>query len=179
MTAKKASFAIATLSLGSCEIHTLEDKLKAAAGAGFEAVEVFIPDWEKYLELFLRDNRLPNTPENHIEAARHLRSILDSLHLRVNCIQPLRGVEGNLNSVERQNKLEAAAAYFPICNALGTDLLLCCSSIEADSSGDVSVSSKDLVELADLASAWQENHGGPLIRIGYEGYVWAKLLLFL
>ena len=169
-------FSIATLSLGSADSHRLEDKLRAATDAGFQAVELFIPDWEKYLELYLDEKHLSSTPENHLQAARCLRSTLDDLHLRVNCIQPLRNVEGILDPVQRQNKFKQAAAYFPICNALNTDLILCCSNIEPDSSGDISIISKDLVELADMASTWQKEKGGPLLRIGYEGWASIQIL---
>ena len=165
---RNARFAIATLSLGSCELHSLEDKLRAASHAGFAAVELFVADWEKYLEGYLAERHLLSAPENHHAAARDLKALLDQLHLRVNCLQPLRGIEGIVNPAKRAAAFEAYRAFLPICNLLDIDLILCCSSIEPEVSADVAVVSRDLVELADIAVAWQEQHGGRLIRIGYE-----------
>jgi 4-hydroxyphenylpyruvate dioxygenase len=162
-------YAIATLSLGSCEIHRLENKLRAAAAAGFAAVELFLPDWLKYVELYVLERGLADSPKVHLKAARDLRHLLDSLHLRVNCLQPLRGIEGITDPLKRQAAFDQAQAYFPICNALDTDLILCCSNIEPSSSNDVATMSKDLVHLADLARDWHTQHGGKLIKIGYEG----------
>ena len=167
-------YSIATLSLGSCELHRLEDKLAAASKAGFAAIELFTPDWQKYVELYLEEHSLVDGPDNHLQAAIALRGLLDKYHLRANCLQPLRGVEGILDPVKREASFDSARSFFPICNALDIDLILCCSSIEPDASGDVAVISKDLVQLADLASEWYRAHGGKLIRIGYEGWVLAK-----
>jgi len=163
-------FAIATLSLGSNESHSLESKLGAAAKAGFTSVELFVADWEKYLELYLQEHSLPLTDqEGHWEAAQHLRSLLDSLGLRVNVLQPIRNIEGLADPAERRRRFKEVHDYLKICNILDIDLILICSSIDESSSGDVAVISKDLVELADMATAWHKENGGKLIRIAYEG----------
>lgn len=162
-------YAIASLSLGSCEVHRLEDKLQAAAAAGFAAIELFVADWLKYVELYVQEHNLADTPDVHLQAARDLRHLLDSLNLRVNCLQPLRGIEGITDPCKKQAAFDQAQAYFPICNALDTDLILCCSSIEPDCSKDVATMSRDLTELADMAQSWHTEHGGKLIKIGYEG----------
>lgn len=166
---KSHRHAIASLSLGSCELHRLEDKLRAAAEAGFAAIELFVADWQKYVELYLLERNLPDIAESHLQAARHLRHLLDSLHLRVNCLQPLRGMEGILDPAKRQAAFDQAQAYFPICDTLDIDLILCCSNAEPECSADRATMSRDLAQLADLAVEWHENNAGKLIRIGYEG----------
>lgn len=64
---------IATVSMSG----TLRDKLEAVAAAGFDAVELFEPDFIGYR----------GTPRD----ARHL---LDDLNLTVDLYQPLRDFEG-------------------------------------------------------------------------------------
>lgn len=162
-------YAIATLSLGSCELHRLEDKLEAAASSGFTSVELFTADWEEYLRLFLLENNLPaRDPDSHLVAARNLRSIFTRLGLRANCLQPVRNVEGILDPTARARKFAEIEAYFPILNILDIDLILICSSIDPQTSNQPSVISRDLMELADTAAAWQARHGGKLIRFAYE-----------
>lgn len=167
---RESRFAVATLSLGSNLHNRLEDKLVAASQAGFAAIELFTPDWEKYLELYLSEHgSLPNTASNRAQAALALASLLTQLNLRVNCLQPIRDVEGIRDAAQKAAKFQQVKEYFPICNILKIDLILCCSTDNALSIGDVDRISQDLVELADMAKQWQEENGGKLIRIGFEG----------
>lgn len=169
-TISESRFAIATLSLGSCAHHRLEDKLAAAAKAGFAAIELFTPDWEHYLELYLQENgELENTSTNRADAARHLNNIIRQLGLRVNCLQPIRDVDGVRDPAKRKAKFQQVYEYFPICNLLDIDLILCCSTDDKTAIGDVDRISSDLVELADMARDWHSQNGGKMIRIGFEG----------
>ena len=171
MSAPRSSrFAIATLSLGSCSSHRLENKLRAAAQAGFKRLELFLPDLEAYIESHEKQHNVTrSTAESRHAACRELWSISKELGLTYNSLQPLRDVEGIRDPVKKRAKFDEVLSYFPICNIFEIDLLFCCSSIQPDASDDVAVISKDLVELADLAVQWHKKHGGPLIRIGYEG----------
>lgn len=166
---RSSRYAIATLSLGSCEIHSLESKLVAASNAGFRRLELFVADFEKYVSLYLQEKGLSSSVESRLSATRNLRAIAKNLDITFNCLQPLRDVEGNVDPVKRAKKVEEVRQYFAICNILDIDLILCCSSNDPESDGRVSVISRDLVEYADMAKQWQAQNGGALIRIGYEG----------
>lgn len=163
-------YSIATLSLGSCEVHALPDKLRAASQAGFAAIELFTPDWQKYCDVYAEERHTVRTPALDLQAARELKQLTDSLNLRINCLQPIRGMDGQTDPEKRQKSFDEAYAYLPICNALDIDLFLCCSNIDKDigTSGDVQAVSNDLVALADMCVEWQRTNGGRLVRVAFE-----------
>jgi 4-hydroxyphenylpyruvate dioxygenase len=131
--------AIATV----CLSGTLPDKLEAAALAGFDAVEIFEPD------LLLFDG-----------TARDVRRIAGDLGLEIVLLQPLRNFEG-LPEPKRSRAFALAERKFDLMAELGTDLLLVCSSLDAEASGDRARIAADLAELAERAA----RRG---LRIGYE-----------
>jgi hypothetical protein len=144
--------------------------LRAGAQAGFRRFELFVADFERYIELYQRENGLSKDQDSRIEATKHLAHLARELNVSFNCLQPLRDVEGIIDPKKRVEKFDEVLSYFPLCNILDIDLVLCCSSNDPTSSPSVSVISRDLVELADKAADWHRRHGGPLIRIGYEGW---------
>lgn len=131
--------AIATV----CLSGTLPDKLEAAALAGFDAVEIFEPD------LLLFDG----TPSD-------VRRIAGDLGLEIVLLQPFRNFEG-LPEPRRSRALALAERKFDLMEELGTDLLLVCSSMEQEASGDRARLAADLAELAERAA----RRG---LRVGYE-----------
>jgi sugar phosphate isomerase/epimerase len=86
--------------------------------------------------------------------------------LRVTGFQVLRDFEG-LPGHLHAYKLDIAKAMLGMCHALGSKILLMCSSSSAHASGDPEVLVRDLSKLATLAV--------PLgIRIAYEALSWGK-----
>jgi len=86
--------------------------------------------------------------------------------LRVTGFQVLRDFEG-LPGHLHAYKLDIAKAMLGMCSALGSKILLMCSSTSANASGDPEVLARDLSKLATLAV--------PLgIRIAYEALSWGK-----
>jgi sugar phosphate isomerase/epimerase len=86
--------------------------------------------------------------------------------LRVTGFQVLRDFEG-LPGHLHAYKLDIAKAMLGMCRALGSKILLMCSSTSANASGDPEVLVRDLSKLATLAV--------PLgIRIAYEALSWGK-----
>jgi sugar phosphate isomerase/epimerase len=86
--------------------------------------------------------------------------------LRVTGLQVLRDFEG-LPGHLHAYKLDIAKAMLSLCRALGSELLLVCSSTSAHATGDPEVLARDLRKLAMLAV--------PLgIRIAYEPLSWGK-----
>jgi len=135
--------AIATVSISG----TLEDKLRAAAEAGFTAVEIFDTD-------FLAS---PLSPQE-------VRALLDDLGLRCVLYQPFRDLEGMPEPL-RTRAFERIAQKFEIMQVLGCDRILLCSNCSPQSSGDRARTIADLRELGDLA----ERYG---VTVGYEALAW-------
>jgi 4-hydroxyphenylpyruvate dioxygenase len=135
--------AIATVSLSG----TLEEKLDAAAAAGFDAVEIFEAD--------LIGSRL---------SSAEVRELVEGVGLEVAMYQPFRDFEGvGPDALERN--LRRARHKFHVMEELGTDLLLVCSNVSPETSEDAELAASQLSRLADEAQA----RG---LRIAYEALAW-------
>ncbi len=136
---------IATVSLSG----SLDEKLHAAAAAGFDAVEIFEPD-------LIASPLMPT----------EVRELADELGLAIPMYQPLRDFEGvGLEQLERN--LHRARHKLEVMDALGADTLLVCSNVSANAIDDPELSAAQLRRLADEASA----HG---IRIAFEALAWGR-----
>lgn len=128
---------------------SLPDKLQAIAKAGFEGVEMFEHDLVVCAE-----------------SPAEIRRMIDDLGLNCICYQPFRDFEG-LTGSARINAFDRAERKFQIMNALGTDLMLVCSSIAPHASGDLGRIVGDFAELGERAAA-----AG--VRVGYEALAWGR-----
>lgn len=137
--------AIATVSLSG----TLEDKLRAAAAAGFRAVEIFDTDFVA----------------SALSAAK-VRALLDELGLACVLYQPLRDVEG-MPEPHRARAFARARQKFGVMRTLGCDRLLLCSNTSPLASGDRDRIVADLLAIGDLAA----EHG---VTVGYEALAWGR-----
>jgi 4-hydroxyphenylpyruvate dioxygenase len=135
--------AIATVSLSG----SLEEKLTAAAGAGFDAVELFEPD--------LIASRL---------GPREVRELADELGLDIPMYQPFRDFEG-VGPQTFERNLRRARHKFEVMAELGADTLLVCSSVAPDAIDDAELSAAQLHRLAEEAA----DHG---VRIAFEALAW-------
>lgn len=104
---------IATVSLPG----TLDERLEAAAAAGFDGIEIFEPN--------LPADRAPR------EVARRAAA----LGLAIELFQPLRDFEGVPEDAFARN-LGRAERAFDVMAELGTPLLLVCSNTAADLADD-------------------------------------------
>jgi sugar phosphate isomerase/epimerase len=127
----------------------LEAKLRAIRGAGFTQVMLNAAD-------------IVGHPEGEDAAVAAVRSS----GLRVTGFQVLRDFEG-LSGHLHAYKVDVAKAMLKMCRALGSKVLLACSSSSAHASGEEALLIKDLQKLAMLAV--------PLdIRIAYEALSWGR-----
>jgi len=127
----------------------LEAKLRAVRGAGFSQIMLSATDIVGH----------PDGEQAAIDAVR-------ASGLRVTGFQVLRDFEG-LSGRLHAYKVDIAKAMLQMCHALGSRVLLACSSTSPHSSQDVSLLGKDLQKLAMLAV--------PLnIRIAYEALSWGR-----
>jgi 4-hydroxyphenylpyruvate dioxygenase len=134
---------IATVSLSG----TLEQKLSAAAAAGFDAVELFEPD-------LIASSLAP----------AEVRDLAADLGLEIPMYQPLRDFEGVGPDAFERN-LKRARRKLELMEELGAETLLVCSNVAADAVDDPALSAAQLRRLADEAV----HHG---VRIAYEALAW-------
>jgi 4-hydroxyphenylpyruvate dioxygenase len=137
--------AIATVSLSG----TLEEKLRAAAKAGFTSVEIFEND--------LLGSAL--TP-------REVRALMADLGISCSLYQPFRDFEG-MPGDQRQRAFDRAARKFDVMAELETDRILFCSNCLPQSLGDRQRIVDDFRELGDLAA----KRG---VFVGYEALAWGR-----
>ena len=128
---------------------TLEAKLKAAREAGFT-------------QIMLNATDIVGHPGGEAAAVAAVRAS----GLRVTGFQVLRDFEG-LSGTLHAYKVDIAKAMLQMCHAVGSNVLLACSSVSPHSNPDRVSIRKDLQKLALLAV--------PLgIRIAYEALSWGR-----
>lgn len=137
--------AIATVSLRG----TLEEKLAAAAQAGFQSVEIFEND---LIGSALRPQQV--------------RRLLEDTGLTCSLYQPFRDFEGMPGAL-RQRAMDRAERKFDVMEALGTDRILVCSNCSPVSLGERQRIVDDFRELGERA-------GRRGIRVGYEALAWGR-----
>jgi sugar phosphate isomerase/epimerase len=127
----------------------LEAKLRAIHGAGFTQVMLNATD-------------IVGHPQGEDAAVAAVRAS----GLRVTGFQVLRDFEG-LSGHLHAYKVDVAKAMLEMCRALGSDVLLACSSTSAHATGETEVLVRDLRKLAMLAL--------PLnIKVAYEALSWGR-----
>ena len=132
-----------------CLSGTLDDKLAAAAAAGFDGVEIFEPDFVA-------------SPSS----ATKVRRRCADLGLTIDLYQPFR----DFDSADPQRlaaNLRRAEHKFAVMEALGTDLILVCSSVSPDAVDDDGRIAEQLHTLAERAAA----RG---MRVSYEALAWGR-----
>jgi len=127
----------------------LAAKLRAIREAGFTQVMLNANDLAGH----------PEGPDTAIEAVR-------TSGLRVTGFQVLRDFEG-LSGHLHAYKVDIAKAMLEMCHALGSKVLLVCSSTSAHATGDFDSLKNDLQKIAMLAVPYG-------IRIAYEALSWGK-----
>ena len=143
-------------------------KLQAISEAGFESIEVGIPDIQAYAQQQLGDSFKPLSDEDGsgdiedlLKIAEEVKKLCDRLNLKVLCLQPFSQFEGYTDPKKREARFKKAKVWMDVMEALGTDMLQVGSTDDKESTSDRKVIVKDLQELADMA-------GKRGMRIGYE-----------
>jgi 4-hydroxyphenylpyruvate dioxygenase len=134
---------IATVSLSG----TLDEKLRAIAAAGFDAVEIFEND-------FLSFGGSP----------RDVGQLCRDLGLEICAFQPFRDFEGMPEPLRTRN-FARAERKFDVMQELQTDLLLICSNVQPASLGGIDRAAADFHALGELAA----KRG---LRVGFEALAW-------
>jgi 4-hydroxyphenylpyruvate dioxygenase len=136
---------IATVSIGG----SLDEKLRAIAAAGFDAVEIFENDFTCF------DG-----------SARDVARMCGDLGLSICALQPFRDFEGMPEPLRSQG-FRRIEKKFDLMQELGTDLLLVCSNVSPASLGGIDRAADDFRELGERANA----RG---LRVGFEALAWGR-----
>jgi 4-hydroxyphenylpyruvate dioxygenase len=136
---------IATVSLSG----TLREKLEAIAAARFDGIELFENDFTHFHG-----------------TATDLRLMTKDLGLSIDLFQPFRDFEAMPEPMFAMN-LERAERKFDLMQAMGAQLMLCCSNTSPQSINDPDLAAAQLHELASRAA--QRN-----LRVGFEALAWGR-----
>lgn len=136
---------IATVSISG----TLTEKLEAIAAAGFDGIEIFEQD-------FLTHD---GSPED-------VGAMIRDHGLEITLFQPFRDFEC-LPEPLRSRAFDRAERKFDLMEALGTDLVLICSSVHPAGLGGIDRAADDLAELGERAAKRK-------LRVGYEALAWGR-----
>ena len=132
-----------------CLSGTLDEKLAAAANAGFDGIELFEAD-------------LINSPLSPTE----VRERAEHLGLTIDLYQPFRDFEA-VGPEQLQRNLRRAEAKFAVMEDLQAPTMLVCSNVSADAIDDDALAAEQLHTLAERAVA----HG---LKIAYEALAWGR-----
>src|SRR5690349_15458135 len=136
---------IATVSLSG----ELDEKLRAIAAAGFEAVEIFENDLLSF----------GGSP-------REVKELCRDLGLAICAFQPFRDFEG-MPGPQRARGFARAERKFDLMAELQTDLLLICSNVSPASLGGIDRAAADFHELGETAARRR-------MRVGFEALAWGR-----
>jgi 4-hydroxyphenylpyruvate dioxygenase len=136
---------IATVSLSG----SLDEKLRAIAAAGFDAVEIFENDLLSF----------GGSP-------RDVAQLCSDLDLSICAFQPFRDFEG-MPEPQRTRNFARVERKFDLMRELQTDLLLICSNISPAALGGIDRAAADFHELGERAAS----RG---LRVGYEALAWGR-----
>jgi 4-hydroxyphenylpyruvate dioxygenase len=132
-----------------CLSGTLEDKLAAAAAAGFDGVEIF-------------ENDLIASPL----APERIRERCSELGLAIDLYQPFRDFEAVGPELHRRH-LQRAERKFDLMERLGAPMMLVCSSVSPDAVDDDDLAAEQLHALAERAAC----RG---LAVAYEALAWGR-----
>jgi sugar phosphate isomerase/epimerase len=170
--------AYASCSVGCKPEHTLPRRLEAIANAGFQAIELSMPDLVSFANSHVRpaqqgdDGKKEITDHDFddlVAAAHVLKPMLDAKHLKVFLMQPFANFEGWPDpSPERDDAWQRARAWSRIMDAVQCDMLQVGST---DSAADKIGTDRDrfVDDLRDLADMLAERNQ----RVAYENWCWS------
>lgn len=150
--------AIATISMGWHNSHTLESKLTAAQRHGIRGVELFDSDLNNYAKAH---------GMSRLQAAEEIHRLCEDAQLEVVAYTSFGDFEGQPTPLGV--RLEKAREWCEIANRVATDTIQVPSNFDARAIGDEMIIVAELQALADLGARQK-----PLIRFAYEALAWGK-----
>ena len=158
---------ITSLTLGRAGVHRMEDKVQAAADAGFKGIEIFYEDLEVLAQELCGDQDIKSSLTR---AAHVIRRLCDSFEMTIINLQPFRDYEGLISGKLHEEKISEMKTWLILCKILRTDMIVIASVFPSPlptTTGDEGKIIDDLREVADLGA--KED---PPIRFAYEAISW-------
>ena len=121
---KNIPVAFASCSIGCKDEHTLPKKLDAIANAGFDAIELSMPDLLSFASMHLRKEVGPYEYDDLCSAAKVVKAQCHAKKLKILILQPFSNFEGwPEGSKEREDAWTRVHGWIRIMHAAGTDML--------------------------------------------------------
>jgi sugar phosphate isomerase/epimerase len=114
----------ASCSIGHKPEHDLPAKLKAISQAGFDAIELSMPDLLSFANEKLKKEVGPKDYDDLCQVGPEVRKLCQELGLKILILQPFANFEGwKKGSVEASDAIERAKGWVRIMESVGTDML--------------------------------------------------------
>ncbi len=120
---------ISTCSIGPTYGRNLRRKLEAAQSAGFDAVEIAMPDLLTYGSYLKKSTLDPSDYNAIIEIASIVKTLTREVGIRVLMLKPFLNFEGwrpGSQDSEREGAFARARGWLKVMEYLGTDMLQVC-----------------------------------------------------
>lgn len=152
------------MSIGHPTKHSLLTKLRAAARAGFEGIELY---WDDLATLV---STLGPGPETLTAASAVVRLVCDELGLSVVSLQPFRDFDGLEEGPEKEARLREFTTWLACASRLGARIISVPASISREGRSPDGVVA-DIALLADLAA-----RNEPPVTIAYEALCFSAFI---
>jgi len=116
----------ATCSMGLSSRPALPEKLKAIYNAGFDAVELAMPDILAYGKMLNYQEPDASDYNAIVKVARAVKSLAEEVGVRILMLKPFVNFEGwelGIQDCEREDAFARARGWLMVMEALGTDML--------------------------------------------------------
>lgn len=114
----------ASCSIGTKPEHDLPAKLKALSSAGFDAIELSLPDLISFAQSYLKKDVSNYDFPELCEAGKMVRQLCEENNLKILILQPFANFEGWPDgSPEKEDAWKRAKGWAQIMEAVGTDML--------------------------------------------------------
>lgn len=112
---------------------TLPEKLEAIRNAGFDGIEMSMPDILEYGKKLSGKEIKEDDYNTIVEVSRKIRALTDQIGLQILMLQPFARFEGwtEQHQNERGDAFNRARGWIKIMEALGTDMLQVRTSLSA------------------------------------------------
>ncbi|KAH7312514.1 xylose isomerase-like protein [Stachybotrys elegans] len=159
----------ATCSFVNASGEALPEKLKAIKNAGFDGIELAMPDLLEYGGVVTGGEVSPTDYQAIAQVAKKVRQMTDELGLTILMLQPFANFEGwtvGTFDKERRDAFDRVRGWMLVMESAGIEMLQIGSSDAEGISVSVEALARDLCELCSMFEAKG-------FRIAYENWCWA------
>lgn len=157
----------ASCSIGYMKEHHLPAKLKAIQEAGFDGIELAMPDLLSFASEYFGKEIEATDYDNLCTAGIEVKKLCEKHKLKILILQPFANFEGwQEGSSEREDAFARARGWMRIMEAVGTEMLQVGSSDSPNITTDTNYLAHDLAQLAEMLASKN-------FRMAYENWCWS------